>query len=297
MRAGSGISRMRRRRPARAAVALLLLVHTHAVWAGEKLYLFPVEGRKIEVEDKMRLGELVATRLTAYNAFDLLTEDVAKKLLENSKVEMALGDSCSEDQGCVQYLSNLLRSRFFVKVSALGLRDGGIIATAELIDAKAGKIVSKHEWEMSTPIESADEALASALDRLIAPLGAKGELAVKAEVPGSEFSADDVTRPLSPEGTSRLMLPVGTHKLQLTHPDYFPTVEQLLITGGKTQWAPDQISLAERATPWFLSWWFLGSLAVAAGGGTAAYILTRPKEAEELPPLPPLPYASIKVKL
>ena len=272
---------------ARAVLSLVVavcLLRVSTAVAAEKMYVFPVEARKVSAEDRGRVSDMVTKRIAAYRAIDIVTESSVRQILEASKTDMALRSDCMGDATCARDLSKLINSRYFLKVNVVGLRETGLIATAEIVDAAAGRILAKEDWEMATPVTSSDAALNDAIDRLIAPMGLKGELQITPENFASSLSIDGKVVALRGEGVTRYSLLVGSHTLRLTHPDYVPIEDRLFITAGVQAWQPDQITLAEARIPLYKRWWFWALIgAAAAGGATAAYLLSRPEPLVEDP--------------
>jgi hypothetical protein len=223
--------------------------------------------------------------------------------------------SCDGEAGCLAEVGKLAGADAIVYGEVGGLGDVQVVYL-ELVDVASGKIARSTTLSLGAPASGGDDlqgGASGAAIRLLAPEKFVGKLEVTVDAPGASIYVDGKRVGKSPAPAPRdtnpnvaaaagvtFELPVGTHALRVTHPEYrdyvrfvdvpyadkptevqvgleqFPIVERDLLSkqGGAQQ--VDYIRYApETHTPWYRHWYVLAAFgAVAAVGAGAIFDAT-----------------------
>jgi hypothetical protein len=217
--------------------------------------------------------------------------------------------ACDGEPGCLAELGKLAGADEIVYGEVGGLVDVQVVYL-KLVDVASGKVERSTTLSLGAPAAGADDlqgGAPGAAIRLLAPEKFIGKLAVTVDAPGASIYVDGKRvgkspapppRVTNPNGTAAAAvtfeLPVGTHALRVTHPEYrdyvrfvdvpyadketevqvglqqFPIVERDLQSkqGGAQQ--VDYIQYTPAHTPWYRHWYVLAAVGVVAAVGAGA---------------------------
>jgi hypothetical protein len=202
--------------------------------------------------------------------------------------------ACDGEAGCLAEVGKLAGADEIVYGEVGGLGDVQVVYL-ELVDVPSGKVARSTTLSLGAPAAGTDDVQGGAPGaaiRLLAPEKFIGKLTVTVDAPGASIYVDGKRIGKSP--APPVELPVGTHALRVTHPEYrdyvrfvdvpyaekatevqvgleqFPIVERDLQSkqGGAQQ--VDYIQYAPAHTPWYRHWYILAGIGVVAAVGAGA---------------------------
>ena len=206
--------------------------------------------------------------------------------------------ACDGEAGCLAEVGKLAGADEIVYGEVGGLGDVQVVYL-ELIDVPTGKVTRSTTLQLAA--NAADDLQGGAKGaavRLLAPDKFVGKLAVTVDAAGASIYVDGKRIGKSP--AAPVELPVGTHALRVTHPEYhdyvrfvdvpfadkptevqvglqqFPTVERDLESKeGSARRIEYLHYTGEGTTPWYRRWYVLAAFgAVAAVGAGAIFDAT-----------------------
>jgi hypothetical protein len=136
--------------------------------------------------------------------------------------------ACEGDPACLAELAGLVGAQIVISGEVGGLGESRVVYLAATENGKE--------------LRSTTQAVGGARDdgggptgaavRLLDPDGYRGTLRFVIDAPGATIYVDGSKAPLSPRG--ELALPVGTHAVRVTHPEYHDFVRFIDAEFGKT---------------------------------------------------------------
>jgi hypothetical protein len=215
--------------------------------------------------------------------------------------------ACDGDAGCLAELGKLVGADWVVYGEVGGLGDVQVVYL-QLVDVAAGKDLRSTTLQ-ATASDDIDGGTRGAAVRLVAPDRFVGGVDVKVDVAGAAIYVDGKRLARSPAPT--LELPVGTHALRVTHPEFrdfvrfvdvpfdrrttvtvalqqFPVVERDLESRGGEADADTVVTTGP--APWYRSWWAIagfGAVLLTGAAITAAIVADGTDADGERPVDPP----------
>jgi hypothetical protein len=215
--------------------------------------------------------------------------------------------SCDGDAACLAELGKLVGADWVVYGEVGGLGDVQVVYL-QLVDAATGKDVRSTTLQ-AVAGDDPDGGARGAAVRLLAPERFVGAVDVKVDVAGAAIYVDGKRLARSP--SPALELPVGTHALRVTHPEFrdfvrfvdvpfdrratvtvalqqFPVVERDLESRGGSE--PDSAVASAAPAPWYRSWRAIagfGAVLLTGAAITAAIVADGTDADGERPVDPP----------
>lgn len=202
--------------------------------------------------------------------------------------------ACDGDAGCLAELGKLAGADAVVYGEVGGLGDVQVVYL-ELVDVPTGKVTRSTTLQLgAAPGADTQGGARGAAVRLLAPDKFVGHLAVTVDAPGASIYVDGKRVGKSP--APPIELPVGTHALRVTHPEYrdyvrfvdvpyadqpadvqvglqqFPIVEKDLQSKEGSATRVEYLHYVGTApSPWYRRWYVLAAFGavVAIGAGVA----------------------------
>lgn len=192
--------------------------------------------------------------------------------------------ACDGELTCVVELGQLTGASVVVTGQSGGLGE------ARVIYLRAVDVASAKELGSTTWTTAAGDSAPAAVARLLAPATYSGRLGLTSSVPNATVYVNG--RRLGTSAAAPFLLPVGTHALRVTHPEYRDFVRFVDIAYGATTQIPVtlqplpvvQRDLAMRggasssdapssSRPWYRRWWVIagGAVALAVIAGSITY--------------------------
>ena len=240
-------------------------------------------GSESKAADVKAAQKLVARGLAATGAVDLV--DPAAMLEAIRRARRPELRACDGELTCLVALGQLVAADYTVFGEVGGLGTAQVIYL-KLIDVKAAREVRSTVLELDGT-RAADVEARAAATRLVAPGRYVGELALASNVKGASIYVDGELVARTP--ARPLALPVGSHALRVTHPEFRDfvrfveigfaareTVEVQLVpydavSGDIRRTGRDDLAGAGpggvEPTPWYRRWY-------TVAGGAAVLLLT-----------------------
>jgi hypothetical protein len=216
--------------------------------------------------------------------------------------------SCDGDTGCLAELGKLVGADWVVAGEVGGLGDVQVVYL-ELIDVGSAREV--RNTTLQGGADDPEGGPRGAAVRLIAPERFVGRVDVKVDVAGAAIYVDGKRLARSP--SPPLELPVGTHALRVTHPEFrdfvrfvdvpfdrsaavtvelqqYPVLERdLKSQGGDGGTEPAGPAEATGPTPWYRRWWALAGFGavLVTGAAITAGVIADGTDAERTRPVHP----------
>jgi len=227
----------------------------------------------------------IAAGITAVPDTELVPMTTLKRAVRKAKQPRLR--ACDGEPQCLAELGKLVGAQSVIYGEIGGLGDVHVVYL-KLVSAATGKEIRSTTLEFGEE-SAADGAARAAAFRLLAPTRYVGRLDVKVDVKGASIFVDGKLVATSP--AKPIDLPVGTHALRVTHPEYrdyvrfvkieFDTDEK--IDAGLQQYPVIRSKLHSKPgtapptgggvvyqgvepTPWYRRWYTI------AGGGALALI-------------------------
>ena len=218
--------------------------------------------------------------------------------------------ACDGDAACLAELGKLVGADWVVYGEVGGLGDVQVVYL-QLIDVAGSRELRSTTLEASAGDDPEGGARGAAV-RLVAPERFVGSVAVTVDVAGAAIYVDGKRLARSP--APALQLPVGTHALRVTHPEFrdfvrfvdvpfdraadvqvglqgFGVVERDLQsnTGAAVRRDYTQTSIDEPA--WYRRWWAIAGFGaiLVTGAAITAGVLADGTDADQVRPVPPPP--------
>lgn len=223
--------------------------------------------------------ELVEGALGARTDVSLIPAKRVKSLLRRAR-KPQLGE-CEGDTRCLAEMGRVVGARWVVAVEIGGLGDVQLLHL-KLIDAATGRAIrSTNSQVAGGSIEP------GALVRLLTPRRYRGTLALAINAAGAQVFVDGRRVARAPV-TKPIALPVGSHALRITHPEYRDYVRFVDIAFGQrvalevamkplsvvesevTRTGPPGSGDAGAARPWYGRWYVIAGVGVAVLAGSIA---------------------------
>jgi PEGA domain len=191
---------------------------------------------------------------------------------------------CDGEPACLAELGQLTGATVVVTGQSGGLGEARVIYLSAL------EVATAKELGSTTWTTAGDDSAEAAVVRLLAPASYVGTLALAITVKGAAVYING--RSVGPSGTSSFSLPVGTHALRVTHPEFrdfvrFVDIRYAATTEVAVTLAPLPVvqrdlerhrsaATSTGQVPWFRRAWFIVGGAVALGvvAGVVGYYAT-----------------------
>lgn len=185
--------------------------------------------------------------------------------------------TCDGELGCVADVGQLAGAAVVVTGQSGGLGE------ARVIYLRAVDTASRKELGSTTWTAGPGDSAAAAVARLLNPAGYTGKLALTCAVVDATVYVNG--RKLGASSTPAFSLPVGTHALRVTHPEYRDFVRFVDVAYDTTTTVDvplQPLSIVQRdlvehgggssssgasSSPWYRKWW------AVAGGATALAVI------------------------
>jgi PEGA domain len=194
--------------------------------------------------------------------------------------------TCDGELGCVAELGLLAGAAVVVTGQSGGLGE------ARVIYLRAVDTTSRKELGSTTWTAGPGDSAAAAVARLLNPAGYTGKLALASAVKDATVYVNG--RKLGASSVAAFSLPVGTHALRVTHPEYRDFVRFVDVAYDTTtpvEVVLQPLSIVQRdlvargggpsttgpaSSPWYREWWAVagGATALAVIAGVIAYSAT-----------------------
>jgi len=277
-------------RAAVVVVALLALAPARALAEKHTVVVAPLAA--LGAEETSAAGRKIQTDLekALASVADTTVIDAKTALAAITKAKRPELRVCEGDLACLVALGKLVNADLVVAGEAGGLGEIKVVYLS-LVDVPKAKTVRSTTLEVG---DAAGGGAAGAAYRLLAPDQYTGTMTLAIDAAGATIYIDGRRMGRSP--APAMVLPVGTHALRVTHPEYrdfvrfvdvtfhadthvdvalqqFPVLQTEITGDGKPR--PGPVNYVEGPKPWYREWWavatFSGIVLVAAGA-TAAII-------------------------
>lgn len=171
-------------------------------------------GSESKAADVKAAQKLVARGLASLGSVDLVGDAAMLDAVKRARRPELR--SCDGELGCLVALGQLVGADYAVFGEVGGLGSAQVIYL-KLIDVKAAREVRSTVLELDGTRAADDESRAAAT-RLFAPARYVGELILTSNVKGASIYVDGELVARTP--SKPLALPVGSHALRVTHPEF-----------------------------------------------------------------------------
>lgn len=275
-------------------VMVMVLAAGARAEAGERVAMAPLEALgDDDARANQRIEALIAAGLAAVPEVELIAPDaVEKAVLEAGRKNLR---RCEGEPKCLAALGQLVGAARVVYAEVGGLGDARVVYL-KTVDVAGSREATSTTLELGSGGEP-DEMARAAAFRLLAPERYQGHLALKVDVEGAVVYVDGARVATSP--VDRVPLPVGTHALRVTHPEFqdfvrfvdvefdrtlelpvelrrYPIVSRDLLHRGNGPGAAGGIHDGVEPTPWYRRWYTIagGSAVVLIGSAILVGALT-----------------------
>lgn len=138
--------------------------------------------------------------------------------------------ACEGDVSCLTELGKLVGANVLVSGEVGGL------GASTVVYLSATNMASGKEERSTTLAVGKDNAATGAVVQLLDPDKYRGTVKFAIDVSGARVQVNGDYRPLAADGT--LVLPVGTHAVRVTHPQYHDFAKFVVVEYGKTTEVP-----------------------------------------------------------
>jgi hypothetical protein len=218
-----------KRRPALAALVAVALAAAPAVAEPRRpLLLAPLAtlGSESSAADVKRSEKLLAKALASLDDISLIPTSTALTAIKKAKRNELR--ACEGEAACLAALGGLVQAELVVYGELGGLGDAQVVYL-KLIDVATGREIRSTTLELGS--DDRDSAARAGATRLIAPGRYVGTLTL-AKAPDGATVYVDGEKQAGALG-SALRLPVGTHAVRVTHPEYRDFVRFIDIGFGE----------------------------------------------------------------
>lgn len=196
-------------------ISVILLCSSARADAGERIALAPIEALDDRGADNQRIATLIAAGLAAVPEVDLIGPDRVEQAVRKARRKELR--RCDGEVECLARVGELVGATRVVYGEVGGLGDARVVYL-KAIDVSGARETASTTLELGTDT-TAPEALArAAAFRLLAPDRYQGALALRVDVEGATVYVDGARVTSSPTGS--IAVPVGTHALRVTHPEF-----------------------------------------------------------------------------
>ncbi|HTM21560.1 MAG TPA: PEGA domain-containing protein [Kofleriaceae bacterium] len=255
--------------------------------AGRKVALAPLTTLGEEAKNKAMkaIEKAIAEALRAVPGVQTIDADeVAREIKKSKRVELR---ACDGDVACLADLGQLVGASQVVFGEVGGLGDAQV-AYLKLVDVDKKTEVRSTTMEVATYVELKGVAHGAAI-RLLDPDRYVGRLVCKVDVDGATIYVNGARRSRSP--AKPIVLPVGTHALRISHPEFrdfvrfvdigfdkdvvveapmqqYPIIQKDIVHREGKPGGTQVIYRGQEETPWYRRWY------TVAGGGALVFIGT-----------------------
>jgi len=171
-------------------------------------------GSESKAADVKSAQRLVARGLASLGSVDLVDGGAMLEAVKRAKRPELR--ACDGELGCLVALGQLVAAEYVVFGEVGGLGSAQVIYL-KLIDVKAAREVRSTVLELGGA-HSADQEARAAATRLFAPAQYVGQLVLASNVKGASIYVDGELVARTP--SRPVALPVGSHALRVTHPEF-----------------------------------------------------------------------------
>jgi hypothetical protein len=268
-----------------ACITVLLLVTGARADAGERVAMAPLEALgDADARAVQRIEALIAGGLAAVPEVELIAPDAVEKAVRQAGRKQLR--RCEGEPECLAAIGQLVGASRVVHAEVGGLGDARVVYL-KTIEVSGAREAASTTLEIGSGGEPEPMARAAGF-RLLAPERYQGYLALTIDVEGAVVYVNGARVTTSPG--DRVPLPVGTHALRVTHPEFqdfvrfvdvefdgtlelpvelrrYPIVSRdLLHRGGGFGPAGGVAYDGVEPTPWYRRWYTIA-------GGTAVVLI------------------------
>jgi hypothetical protein len=218
--------------PLRLAVAIVALIATTIIALGAAparadrvVAIAPLStlGAEDTSAATKQLGDQLATAAAALGGTKVVsTEQVAAAIKKANQPQLK---ACEGDAACLANLGKL------VGATAVVTGEVGGLGASTVVYLTASDVASGKELRTATLVVGKPDAAAAAMTQLLDPDKYRGTLRLAIDVSGAKVQVNGEYRTL--DGKGQLDLPVGTHAVRVTHPQYHDFAKFVNVDYGK----------------------------------------------------------------
>jgi hypothetical protein len=283
---------------ARTALALgcaaaVLAATTPAHAGARKVAVAPLATLGVEAtsaETKQVQKQLEAGLAAVPEVEVIASTSVSKEIKKSKKAALK---ACDGDGACLAEVGGLVAASHVVYAELGGLGDVQVVYL-KVVDVGTGKELRSTTLQLGGATDSAIAARGAAF-RLLDPDRYVGRVGLDVDVAGAQVYVDGKRVGVSP--LAMAPLPVGTHALRVTHPEYrdfvrfvdvefdtetkvpvglhqFPVVDTDMQHDGSEKPTPgvNLIDGGTRPKPWYRKWWAVAGFVAVLLAGTAIVV-------------------------
>lgn len=245
-----------------------------------KLAVMPLAARGVEIATADALTSILSSQLNQIKGISVISQDDIKAML--AKVSMDSAVECTDSMQCVVEIGASLGLSKLVTGSVGKVKDTFVISI-QLIDTRRAEVENRVLESFAGDAEELKNAVKLAAYQLagIDYTSRPGSIAITFNVPEGELQfGPNKEKLLNSQYTAENLVP-GRYNLRVLadQDDYFPFQTDIYVAPGTAN--VRTLTVLERPTPWYKTWWFWTITGtVIAGAATATGVILGLKKTE-----------------
>ncbi len=245
-----------------------------------KLAVMPLSARGVEIATADALTSILSSQLNQIKGISVISQDDIKAML--AKVSMDSAVECTDSMQCVVEIGASLGLSKLVTGSVGKVKDTYVISI-QLIDTRRAEVENRVLESFAGDAEELKNAVKLAAYQLagIDYTSRPGSIAITFNVPEGELQfGPNKEKLINSQYTAENLVP-GRYNLRVLadQDDYFPFQTDIYVAPGTAN--VRTLTVLERPTPWYKTWWFWTITGtVIAGAATATGVVLGLKKTE-----------------
>ncbi|HSA34220.1 MAG TPA: hypothetical protein P5077_10880 [bacterium] len=245
-----------------------------------KLAVMPLAARGVDIATADALTSILSSQLNQIKGISVISQDDIKAML--AKVSMDSAVECTDSMQCVVEIGASLGLSKLVTGSVGKVKDTYVISI-QLIDTRRAEVENRVLESFAGDAEELKNAVKLAAYQLagIDYTSKPGSIAITFNVPDGELQfGPNKEKLVNSQYTAENLVP-GRYNLRVLadQDDYFPFQTDIYVAPGTAN--VRTLTVMERPTPWYKTWWFWTITGtVIAGAATATGVVLGLKKPE-----------------
>jgi TolB-like protein len=245
-----------------------------------KLAVMPLSARGVEIATADALTSILSSQLNQIKGISVISQDDIKAML--AKVSMDSAVECTDSMQCVVEIGASLGLSKLVTGSVGKVKDTFVISI-QLIDTRRAEVENRVLESFAGDAEELKNAVKLAAYQLagIDYTSKPGSIAITFNVADGDLQFGPTKGKLEKSQFAAENLVPGRYNLRVMadQDDYFPYQTDIYVAPGTAN--VRNLTVLERPTPWYKTWWFWTVTGVViAGAATATGVVLGLKKTE-----------------
>lgn len=234
-----------------------------------KLAVMPLAARGVEIATADALTSILSSQLNQIKGISVISQDDIKAML--AKVSMDSAVECTDSMQCVVEIGASLGLSKLVTGSVGKVKDTYVISI-QLIDTRRAEVENRVLESFAGDAEELKNAVKLAAYQLagIDYTGRPGSIAITFNVPEGELQFGPNKEKLVNSQFAAENLVPGRYNLRVMadQDEYYPFQTDIYVAPGTAN--VRNLTIMERPTPWYRTWWFWTVTGVVIAGAATA---------------------------